>query len=410
MVRCAFKGVFSWILVFGIIQGHCLEPSDVLVHSMLGGKVQLRPSFQILQHFDDNILFQQNDPEDDFQAVLNPAITLDVGNSGTRIHFALKYDFQSLHYLDNDRFDSENHRVSLTSGFKGGKLSVSGTDSLGFLTDLQRRATNEDFQTDQIGLNVDRIVLSDNYRVNYQMTEKTSFYVNGRFSSIDYDETPNSSYIDVNTWTVANGVSYQAFSKASIFTQVHYGQSATNPNSSRQPKGPHLSSLGGSIGLDGDITPRLTGTVQVGYETREYSDDEVPAPDEPTVNLNLNYRFGAKTSLGLILSRRSIVSASTPGQSLIVNGLTININRAIGSSGKLFATLGATLEKDDYEETTRYPDRADDDFRVYFDLIYNPREWINTGFGYEYIDYSTDQVRAQEYSVNRVTLFFGVGY
>jgi hypothetical protein len=79
---------------------------------------------------------------------------------------------------------------------------------------------------------IDYNTYSDIYRVTYAISEKTSVYLEGAFDAIDYKGDAAQSILDYNNLMGTAGFGYLAFPKTTLFGEIYYGQTATDPNSS----------------------------------------------------------------------------------------------------------------------------------------------------------------------------------
>src|SRR5207244_7801152 len=129
--------------------------------------------------------------------------------------------------------------------------------------------------------NIDRTTFYDNYTLAYKFGEKTSAYVQGLYSAIDYESGVR--LLDLTAYSGTGGFAYQVFPKTVVFGEGYYRVTATAPNLPG-PKLPEVSFVGGAFGARGNFTPKIVGTLRVGYETRTFA-NQTAAPSSPVVNL-----------------------------------------------------------------------------------------------------------------------------
>ena len=261
-----------------------------------------------------------------------------------------------------------------------------------------------------LGQRVDRTAYYDNYSVTCGLTEKTGVYVEGSFDALDFDRgTP---LYDSNTLIGTGGFLFKATPKTSVFGELYYGQTATDPNVPFSPtnsisfKSPHAGFFGGFVGVKGDFTSRLSGRVKAGYEVREFSDG-TPAPSSPVVEVSLDQKFSEKTSATLTYSRRNSVSVQVIRQAYTADAVAAQLTQVLSSNGKLVGTLGGVFENDDYEKVGSFV-RNDRAYRAKAALTYNLQLWLSASLSYEFEGYSSNAVI--DYEVNRVTFRVAVGY
>lgn len=395
-------------------QVQAIEPKEIFAYSL--GPVTLRPRLTISEQYNDNILYRPSNfnPESDFVSTFSPGVTvtlghqgiqnpwLDLGDTSEENYVSASYNMDSNVYASHGDLNNTDHTLDLTSRIKGYRLSLQGADHLQLLSGVLGGAFG-------LGENVNRTVYNDNYTLSYSLTEKTKAYVNGSYVATDYaQDTP---LLDYNTVKGTLGFDFAAFSKTSFFGELYYGQSAVVPNGLLLRDGPHEDFLGGFVGARGEFTQRLKGSIKVGYETRDFSDN-TPAGSSPVVEATLNYRFREKSTITLTYARNTSVSPQSAGVSFVGDNLGLRIDQRFGASGKWTATLGASYLMTDYGSSGFYANRKDDWLITSLYVTYLFRLWLNASLGYEYEKFSSNAsyLGIPTYDANRVTLRITLGY
>lgn len=417
-----------------------IEPADILVFSK--DPVMLRPRVAVTETFNDNI-FSQLRGTSDFITTLSPGLNLQVGRTGFNT-ISFDYTLNANFYADRSDLNAGEHSFGLRSGFRGSRLVLSGSDTIQLLSSpvglvevfasvpgasvlpptggggtgtpgpggettgspavgdtSGAPRTGEALVTEE--RKVDRMVFSDSYNLGYLIGEKTGAYLQGTHSTLDYQEGIRNLY-DINTLKATVGFGYQAFPKTSFFGELYYGQTATSPNYDA-PKSPHVSFLGGFLGVRGSFTEKLSGVIKAGYESREFS-NHAPAPSAPVVNVSLSHRLSEKTSLSLDYSRLHDVSVQFAGDSYTANAVNAQWSQRLGSSGKWRASIGGGYSRFEYESGSSPYDR----YTANFSLAYQVQLWLNASLGYSYDKIEYVAVGSSGYDINRVTLGLAVGY
>ncbi len=384
-----------------------LDASDVLVYNL--GPVRVRPHVAVSGRYDDNIFFQGNkspagvSTEDDFITTVSPSVNFQLGRSQGN-HILLNYEMDQALYARNNDQDHRDHLLSLNTRLQGNRLSLEGNASVQFLSGILGGSL---VQTNTQNARVDRVTFLDHYRVEYDLTEKISTYLEGSYNATDYAD--GTSLFDDNTLRGTAGFAFKITPKIRLFGEGYYGQSAVDPNRSGDLKGPHLDVVGGFIGASGDFHPKLTGSIKVGYETRSFSDSSEGAAS-PVVDASLTGRINDKTTALLSYSRHSSVSIQAAGQAYASDIVSVGLDRVLSSDGKLVARLGGNFQNDEYEKSGTFSGRNDKSYRASFSLIYNIQLWLSTSLGYEFEKYVSNASSIIDYDVNRVTLRVSVGY
>ncbi len=390
------------------------EPTDLMAYKM--GPVLLRPRLAAGARYDDNIYYRSSGPlqQGDFISVISPGLTLTLGRpavnnpwfdlrgAGDENYLSLSYNFDQSMYATHGDLDSGNHTVDLSYRLKGYRLIFQGSDRIQMLTAIIGGGNN-------LGLPIKRTTFGDNYTLSYKLTEKTSVYANGTLSATEYEKgTP---LFNDNYFRGTLGFAFGAFSKTSFFGEIYDGQAAVSPNRSSDPDGPHERFLGGFIGMRGDFTPRLSGSMKVGYETHEFS-NHAPVADSPVVEGNLKYRFREKSVANLGYTRSTAVSVQAAGVSYNSDTVYFRLDQNLGRAGKWMAFIGGNYQLANYDPTGIYANRQDDWLQLNCGLTYLMRAWLATNLGYEYERFTSTATRQGviDYTANRVTLRIAVGY
>ncbi len=384
-----------------------LDASDVLVYNF--GPVRVRPHLTVSGKYDDNIFYQGNksspgvSAEDDFITTVSPSVNFQLGRLQGN-HILLNYEMDQALYARRNDQDHRDHLLSLNTRLQGNRLSLDGSDSVQFLSGILGGSL---VQTNTQNARVDRVAFLDHYRLEYDLSEKISTYVEGSYDATDYQK--GTALYDANSLRGTGGFAFRITPKIRLFGEGYYGQSAINPNRTNDLKGPHLDIVGGFIGASGDFHPKLTGSVKVGYETRSFSNNSAES-SSPVVEASLTGRINDKTTAVLSYSRHSSVSVQAASQSYASDVVTAELDRVLSADGKLVARLGGNFQNDVYENVGTFGGRNDKSYRANVALVYNIQLWLSTSVAYEFEKFVSSDRAVIDYNVNRVTVRVSVGY
>ena len=395
-------------------QAHAFDATDLLAYK--AGPLLIRPNMAVSERFDDNVRLQQDEfKSSDFITFFTPSLTLTLGRKdinnpyfnfgeSEENYVSLNYIFNKYIYATHSDLSANDHTLSFSNRLKGNRLKLEGTDAMNILNSVLGQNYN-------LGRSVSRTTFGNNYRLTYEFSEKTSAYVVGDHSSVDWEEgTP---LFDNNTLTGTLGGSYRLRPKTSLFSEVYYGQSAVNPSSDNVPKGPHETFVGGFIGARGQFTQKISGSVKAGYESREFSDNS-QAGSSPVVDASVAYKFSEKTSTTLGYIRRSNVDLQSPGVNYDSDTVNWHVDQRFGNSDRLRAGLNIGYTRYSYGNSAAQfvglRDRADDSLLAGLDVSYLIKVWLTASLGYDFESYSSSNNNVVDYTVNRVTLKLAVGY
>jgi hypothetical protein len=408
-----------WVIASGAAMvaapAEAFQPSDVLSFST--GPVTLRPQVALAERFDDNILYRPNGPDkiSDFVTTLSPNLTLMLGHKassnpwvdnaeGSPNYLTVGYTLDENYYAKNDSLNYADHTFETGSQYVTDRIYIMGRDRLQLLNGLVGAYEN-------LGYAVGRIGYFDNYKFGYNLTEKTSAYVVGNYSAVDYEKgTP---LLDVNGWRGTLGFMWRALPKTSFFGEGYYGQMAENPNNAALSKGPHLESIGGFLGMTRTIGTKLNGTIKAGMEERSFAGSS-ESTITPVVDGNLNYQFSDKTSADLSYKRASNMSIQQVNLTYTSDNVGLNVYQRLCPSGKLRANAGVNCTMAGYDGSVNANNRSDLWVSFTAGLTYYVRAWMTTTLAYQYerfgIDYAQRYANVIDYSANRVTLRLAIGY
>ena len=290
-----------------------------------------------------------------------------------------EYRLDQRFYTDNTQLSSHDNDFSLQSQLKGNRTTITGNDQFQTLSSVLGAGSG-------IRGLLDRNCYSDSYSVKYRFTDRTSAYIRGTHQTTDYAHgTP---YQDENSLTGLTGFDYKFTDKTSAFGEVYYGQRALDSNGLPY-KGPHQEFYGGFVGVQGDFSTKIHGSVKAGYETRQFSGN-FQGDSSPVVEASLRYRVAPKSMASLTYTRSSGVNAQTTSASYVVDNATVRWDQKIGTNEKWTASATAGYQSTLYSKTSGvYGDRQDDMLQTGFQINYLIRLWWVTSLDYSFTKYSS---------------------
>lgn len=360
-------------------------------------------------------VFPARPVESEFLFYVSPGLKLQYGQN-IENSIALDYSYDRIFYVNFPEFNTAQHRGALTTKLQLSRFTIDGSTRVDYLSSFLNGNNSS------VRQQVDRVVWNDDYKITYDASMKTDFYVVGHHNRYDYQSAI--SIYDQETLRGTLGATYKWSERVGFFVEGDYGQSSINPNIASQVKGPHSVTYGGFIGARGDFSARFSGSLKVGYEIRSFPGDFPPGQEpassaSPAVGLDLTYTLGPKTLLRLTYDRRSDVSPQFGQQSYIRDGVRFTANQFIGTTGKWLVTVTGGADFGDFSETPgRNNARTDRVINGGIRLVYQPRTWLATILAYDYENYSSEfqdpAVAAStllvDYQVNTVRLTFVIGY
>ncbi len=421
-----------------------LDADDLLNFSW--GRLSLKPQLDLTEMYTDNLAFGNNDAtlsqiyrpllgfnpagtpilgpattnnvvvrpkESDLVTTISPGARLDFGAGGGNL-LSLELVHDQITNLEHSDADTSQEHILFRAELERSRFKLSGRSQLAYLSSFLGGAQ---FVGETTGTLIKRRLWSDDYKLTYDSSGKTDIYISASNYETDYDK--GTRLFDYNTWKASLGTSYKMTAKVALFSEGHYGQTAVNPNTTAQAKGPHSTFYGGYVGFRGEFTAKITGTVKVGYETREFpGTGTATGAGTPAVEATVSYIPRPKTQLLLNYSRRTDVSSQLGSQVLTYDSLGITVAQALGNRGKWSIQGNTSLNNAVYGDIpTTVPVLARDaSGQVIFDrvgnatyrgvpgnvgrsdrtlstgvgIIYQPFLWLSGTLTYQYENYSLD--------------------
>ena len=202
----------------------------------------------------------------------------------------------------------------------------------------------------------------------------------------------------------------QIFSRSALFGEFYFGQSDHEGNSAVLAQYPTARFYGGFLGMRGNFTEQLSGTVKAGYEQREYDSGASPG-GLPVVEVSLTERFTEKTIATVSYSRRQRESVQVARTAFTSQIISAGLMQHIGNEGRFRANLKASYHMADYEPSPAYNTSRDDRIiNAGLSLTYDFKLWMRGFISYDFEDLDSTVNNIVEYDQHRVTAGLTLGY
>lgn len=382
---------------------HGLEASDVLVFSK--GPVSLRPQFELLEQFTDNVYFQDQDRVSDLITIFSPGLRIVAGQDlPTEKHFILNYNLDQLLYIKESSQNATQHRLSTDIFYDWSRLSVEGQDRLEFLSGALSVGLSQPGRDP-----IDRLLMTDRYRIDYDLSERTAVYGEGRHTSIDFES--GIALFDSRRIAGTGGFEYKYTPDTRFYGEVYYGITDLEDNANRGEV-PGTTFVGGFLGARGNFTEKLRGNVKAGFESTSFSGGggDFGSSDAPVVEASISYQFTDRSNLGLTYNRRQNASVQFTRSIYTSDSVTLAARQILGSVGRLRLNAEVTYQNLDFEPSPSFSERHDTNFSGLIAASWHFQTWLSTRLQYSYETYSSDLPSVVDYDANRVTLSLAVGY
>lgn len=271
-------------------------------------------------YYDSNIVGNK-DGDSDVEATYSPTLnfTRQAGLIGLSASVGGSFGF----FVDHDEFNYQLFRSNLM-------LDYPNEAGLPYIVTLSG-GYNETSDVDTFsGRRLERSVGSVAGSFRYNVNERWGFRVSGNWSDLTYSESGLSSQ---TSYGAGLDFVYIYSEFLDIFLGYSYRETSARFDSQDQTF---------RLQMEGELTPKITGTLGLGYQIRETDFDN---SGDPYVNLDLawavNERFEVVATGGISFFT---TSAGSSGQRT-----SVGLAGVMALGGDLSASLGVTYQEQDYE-------------------------------------------------------------
>lgn len=336
------------------------------------------PSLQVGGEYDSNVFALENNEEDDFGLLIRPRITAVSQWSRHSLTMSLFGDFALYEEFDENNYQDFGASIN-------GRLDITRNDVLSGDLYLQRRHEGRE-SPESVGsenlVNYFDGLARIGYRHDFNLVY---FVVGGSFNRRDFQEEDlNEDRRDLIDLNGDLRVGYKISPRFNVFVQgdytiVRYDKTPDNTGFDRDSKG-----WGFSVGTDIDITGVLFGEARIGYIRREYDDDRLDNVSGPGGLAKLTWNVTGLTSLifeaggGIVETTQNGASADL--QSNVAAEVQHELLRNLILNGRLSFT------RDDFQGI----DRTDHTYRARAGARYLLNRNLSLDAAYEFATRDSD--------------------
>lgn len=351
------------------------------------GKVRVKPKITVEGSQDSNIFLQSYSAQSAY--ILNAGPALGFSAAGPRMNLDAGYEFRQLVY---SRFQSVNNAQHHT-----GALSYTwdyiSNGQIG-IDDLFVATT--DPATSELVARTKRN--QNDFGANLEAPLGGKSFVGLRIRSIlvDYQTTLLSNLLDRNETNAGIRAGWAPTPKTKLYLYGRRAQIDYKVNTLDNSTG-----MTAGIGVEGDLTSRITGTLEVGNLTRKYSHTLSGQPEKfSTARYSARIEWQAPAEFQVVLSALRAPMESIFRRYYLTNGGTLSIEKPLGRSFA-FQVLGG-FERD------LYPG----DITGYSSFITTKRVDDLTAFGASltYMLFEHQKLTLKYLNRNRTSNLAGFGY
>ena len=378
------------------------------------GKVVILPHLDVASLYTDNLFSLGSGLRfSDVITSVMPGLRLK-WDENAQVDASVNYRHGEMLIWDNSDFNSTSDTIEAQLGYSTPKLQVRAT------------ATYSDTLALQGGqLNLGRQLLGTKraggqVRAVYDWTPKTDLIGSIRYDLSDYDSL---FLLDQQQLEGHMGGTHELTSKLRLTFDGKGGWTQVTPNQLLQPS---VNSLfyGALVGVRGTFTPKLTGSVKLGYEARDLESGLVSA-STPAFSVDVTYLPNLMTQVVLAYDRSTGVAPWIASQITVTDTVRLQANKAIGTTGRWIGSGSAKFALGEFQwDATKAPagsldlGRSDQMLGLELALQYKPQAWLACTASYSHDRYEVNfddpraatAVLARSYHANRVTLMVSLGF
>jgi hypothetical protein len=367
----------------------------------------------------------------DVIGTVSPGIKIQYGSD--ELNFVgVEYNLDSARYLDQGIAPSPMHRIRAQLRFERSRLKLEASQTASFVSSFLGGGANQGRRL------VDRWTGVTDSKLTYDSTAKTDVYTSLQYSFTEYQTLVG--LYSPNTWRANLGATYKPTERIFLFTEGHYLQTALTPSAPNLPGAPYSQAYGGFIGVRGNFTQKITGSIRGGYEIREFPNVQTDNSfGIPAADISITYLPRETTQISLTYSRRSDVSSQVAQQTVGSDTIRLGVRQAIGVSAKWVASAEVSYNLNEFGKLVfqqanvldflpgtdlRYKNvreanfqRSESLFGISAGISYSPRSWLRTTLSYEFENYGNtfadsgfNDFFLPSYNAHRVMLALQIGY
>jgi len=337
--------------------------------------------------YESNVMLVDSSREEKGDTVIffNPGVILNAGKPGvTDFSAQAMYRYKVYSYCDLSDLDTENSDFSGSFTYKDASFKLTGAAS------YQEAQTNTDLSGEDVADllepgRIERSIFNTNAYAEASISPKTKIGTGIAYSLQDYSYA---NYTDFSSISVPFDFYYAITPKTDISLGYQYRPVYVGSGDSQDALDQTI-----SIGVRGDILPKLTGFFRIGLTNREYESSMGDDDDSGfSFSGTLSYEMSPLVKLGARLTWDYSVSPSS-------GNTTLRTGTGIVASYKMTETVsfGGNLS---YYITDYVADDRDDNYLATgFFASYQPNEYFNVKAGYDY-NLNESNRQAGDYSNN----------
>lgn len=338
----------------------------------------------------DNIFLSSENKVDDVTITVTPSLIFDYGRGATALKSSLRVGYSIIRYIDNSEFDLEAPAINWDASYAGPRYTLSA--NAGY---------DESQRNEEDRLRNRSLVKTENTRagasIRYTITPRSSFRVGVSYDDLNYKSTGEQRASNRDRTTVSVPVDYFHELTPRLDGSIGFRYRANEierfDNEAIVTNNSNTDDYFFNVGLTGDLTAKLTTTLRLGLQIREYEGD---FSNDETFTILSTWKYDTSPSTFLEASLNRDFAISAEGSSTERTGITGTFYYIINPMWNANATASYTYS--DY----LFSDRTDDIYRFRLGVNYRASEYwaFSAGYLHRFLDSNVSEV---EYTENSFT-------
>lgn len=310
----------------------------------------------------DNLALDESNELDDFVFNLKPGVEFVLGRGQTNAELSVLYQYDIVRYSEEDQFDTELNNFLVNGSFEGAK--VSGSANFSFI-EVQDNTVSANITGSLIESEITRFGADG----EFAFSQKTSFGAGVQYVDTAYVGAVEGILPDRDTLSIPINAYYAISEKLDV--SLGYRYRTTDIDGGNDPDDHNF-----SIGVRGELTPKLTGTASVGYQTRNFTVGSFEDTNGLSADVALTWEATPKVTVdGNLYSDFNLGGA---GQTIDEQGFRFDARYAINSLWYLRGQLG-------FSQLEYIGEGRNDDLSNFgVSLNYTPNEYVLVSAGYAF--------------------------
>lgn len=361
------------------------------------GILKLHPSFRSAIEYNDNIRLSDKDDRDDVIFIERPAVIGEMKLGDHRLEAG--YGTELLQFAKEQEENTTNHLAHglLELNFKDFQLMASEA-----MEDTTGRLFTETVARDHVFLNTVQIL----GRYDRPMWALESGWIH---NTIDH-KTPIFNEFDYGEDVLALLGGYKLFPKTLVLLETDVGFVNYDRNTSK-PDHTYWQLL---TGVRGELLPKVTSTVKVGFQSREFSELNGESLDERNLLVaDAEVVYSPRVSDVIRFQYLRTLRTSTYATNNYYRQDKISVSYRKRFARKWLMTPGWSWQSHGYPRLSTEGGRTEtrDDFfnQLGAELRYEIQEWLSSGVAYNFVSRNSN-LDTLDYENNRITFDVTVAF